>query len=104
PARLSLVFETFVPCRSASKVVEVFNTHALLLPRRDRCGALVWQAPRVAAVLAMLKHPASAGAFTYGRTRTLRREPSQVRPALTLERPPATVSDSRVSIHGGRSR
>jgi DNA invertase Pin-like site-specific DNA recombinase len=82
-ARLSLVFETFLQCRSASKVVEVFNTHDLLLPRRDRFGDLVWKAPRVAAVLAILKHPAYAGAFTYGRTRTLRREPSQVRPALT---------------------
>src|ERR671924_1613868 len=82
-ARLSLVFETFLQCRSASKVVEVFNTHDLLLPRRDRFGDLVWKAPRVAAVLAILKHPAYAGAFTYGRTRTLRREPSQVRPAIT---------------------
>src|SRR6266581_1314010 len=82
-ARLSLVFETFLQCRSASKVVEVFNTHELLLPRRDRFGDLAWKAPRVAAVLAILKHPAYAGAFTYGRTRTLRREPSQVRPAIT---------------------
>ena len=40
-ARLSLVFETFLQCRSASKVVEVFNTHDLLLPRRDRFGDLV---------------------------------------------------------------
>src|SRR5207302_5022620 len=55
----------------------------LLLPRRDRFGDLLWKAPRVAAVRALRKHPASAGAFTYGRTRTLRREPSQVRPALT---------------------
>jgi len=82
-ARLSLVFETFLPCRSASKVVDVFKAHQLLLPRRDRCGDLVWKAPRVAAVLAILKHPAYAGAFTYGRTRTLRREASQVRPAIT---------------------
>src|SRR5436309_11477571 len=82
-ARLALVFETFLQCRSASKVVEVFNTHDLLLPRRDRFGDLVWKAPRVAAVLAILKHPAYAGAFTYGRTRTLRREASQMRPALT---------------------
>ena len=67
-ARLSLVFETFLQCRSASKVVEVFNTHDLLLPRRARFGDLVWKAPRVAAVLAILKHPAYAGAFTYGRT------------------------------------
>jgi DNA invertase Pin-like site-specific DNA recombinase len=82
-ARLSLVFETFLPCRSARKVVDVFKAHHLLLPRRDRFGDLVWKAPRVAAVLSILKHPASAGAFTYGRTRTLRREASQVRPAIT---------------------
>ena len=82
-ARLSLVFETFLPCRSASKVVDVFKAHHLLLPRRDRFGDLVWKAPRVAAVLSILKHPAYAGAFTYGRTRTLRREASQVRPAIT---------------------
>ncbi len=82
-ARLSLVFETFLQCRSASKVVDVFKAHQLLLPRRDRFGDLVWKAPRVAAVLAILKHPAYAGAFTYGRTRTLRREASQVRPAIT---------------------
>src|SRR5262249_7068190 len=64
-ARLSLVFETFLQCRSASKVVEVFNTHALLLPRRNRFGDLVWKAPRVAAVLAILKHPAAPGAVAH---------------------------------------
>jgi DNA invertase Pin-like site-specific DNA recombinase len=82
-ARLSLVFETFLQCRSASKVVGVFNTHDLLLPRRDRFGDLVWKAPRVAAVLSILKHPAYAGAFTYGRSRTLRREATQARPSIT---------------------
>ena len=82
-ARLALVFETFLPCRSASRVVDEFHRHALLLPRRDRLGDLVWKAPRVAAVLSMLTHPASAGAFTYGRTRTIRREAAQRRPSLT---------------------
>jgi len=82
-ARLSLVFETFLQYRSASKVVEVFNTHDLLLPRRNRFGDLVWKAPRVAAVLSILKHPAYAGAFTYGRSRTLRREATQARPSIT---------------------
>jgi DNA invertase Pin-like site-specific DNA recombinase len=82
-ARLSLVFDTFLPCRSASKGVDVFKTHNLLLPRRDRFGELVWQAPRVAAILAMLKHPAYAGALTYGRSRTRRRAATQARPAIT---------------------
>jgi len=46
--------------------------------------AALWPGrPRVAAVLAILKHPAYAGAFTSGRTRPLRREPSPVRPAIT---------------------
>src|SRR5437016_1303573 len=86
-ARLALVFETFLQCRSASKVVDVFKAHQLLLPRRDRFGDLVWKAPRVAAVLAILKHPASAGVFTYGRTRTVRREASQVRPSIIRAAP-----------------
>jgi hypothetical protein len=83
PARLSLVFETFLPCRSASKVVEVCNPPNLLRPRRARFGALVWQAPRGAAVLAMLKQPADAGAFTYGRSRTRRRAAPPARPSIT---------------------
>jgi Recombinase len=82
-ARLPLVFEPLLQWRSASKVGEVFNTHDRLRPRRDRFGALVWKAPRVAALLSILTHPAYAGAVTYGRTRTLRREANQVRPALT---------------------
>jgi len=81
-ARLSLVFETFLPCRSASKVVDAFNRHQLLLPRRDPCGDVAWKAPRVAAVLSILKHPAYAGAFTSGRTRTIRREASPARPSI----------------------
>ena len=82
-ARLALVCETFGPCRSARNVVDVFTRHTLCLPRRDRVGALVCTAPRGASVLAMLTHPASAGACPSGRTRTLRREASQVRPPST---------------------
>jgi len=62
--------------------VQEFKRHALLLPRRDRFGDLAWKAPRVASVLSILKHPAYAGAFTYGRSRTLRRDASQVRPSI----------------------
>jgi hypothetical protein len=35
-------------------------------------GEIVWKRPTVAAILSILKHPAYAGTFTYGRTRTLR--------------------------------
>lgn len=66
--RLELVFSTFLTARSASQVLRVFNDQGLTLPRRDRFGAVVWRKPTVAAILSILKHPAYAGAFTYGRT------------------------------------
>src|SRR5262249_49499529 len=78
----ALQFKDPLP-RTPVKMYLLVSKSGLLLPRRDRFGDLVWKAPRVAAVLAILKHPAYAGAFTYGRTRTLRRETSQVRPAIT---------------------
>jgi len=68
--RIQLVFTTFLERRSASKVLEFFNTHNLQLPRRDRFGEVVWKPPRVSTILALLKNPAYAGAFVYGRTRT----------------------------------
>jgi DNA invertase Pin-like site-specific DNA recombinase len=71
-ARLMLVFTTFLQRRSASKVLAFFNAHGLRLPRRDRFGEVVWKRPTVAAILSILKHPAYAGAFTYGRTHTMR--------------------------------
>lgn len=71
-ARITLVFETFLQRRSASKVLEFFAASGLRLPRRDRFGEVIWKRPTIAAILSMLKHPAYAGTFTYGRTRTLR--------------------------------
>src|SRR6266568_106395 len=70
--RLALVFSTFLQRRSASKVLQFLNAQQLLLPRRDRFGDVRWRTPTVAAILAILKNPAYAGAFVYGRTRTVR--------------------------------
>ncbi len=74
-ARLELIFKTFLERRSASKVLVFFNQHQLRLPRRDRFADLIWKKPSIAAILSVLKNPAYAGAFVYGRTRTIR-EPS----------------------------
>lgn len=68
-ARISLVFETFLRLRTASKVIRYFNESELLLPRRDRFGDAVWKMPTVSTVTCILKNPAYAGAFAYGRTR-----------------------------------
>lgn len=80
--RISLVFSTFLRRRSASKVLQAFRREGLDLPRRDRFGDVAWRAPRIAAILAILKNPAYAGAFVYGRTRTERHLPGLPRPAL----------------------
>jgi DNA invertase Pin-like site-specific DNA recombinase len=77
--RLELVFTTFLRLRSASKVLGFLNAQDLALPRRDRFGDLVWKKPTVAMILQILKHPAYAGAFVYGRTRTLPRNPAALR-------------------------
>jgi DNA invertase Pin-like site-specific DNA recombinase len=70
--RLLLVFETFLRVKTASKVVRLLHEQSLRIPRRDRFGDYVWKRPTVAAILDILKNPAYAGAFVYGRTRTVR--------------------------------
>ena len=74
--RIALIFTTFLQRRSASQVVRFLRDHDLLLPRRDRFGDLVWKQPAVSAILALLKNPAYAGAFVYGRTRQTSTEPA----------------------------
>ena len=44
--RISLVFETFLRLRSASKVLRFFSASELLLPRRDRFGDIVPEGKR----------------------------------------------------------
>ena len=70
--RIQLVFETFLQVKSASQVLRRFNEQALTLPRRTRWGDTIWRQPTTAAIISMLKNPAYAGAFVYGRTRTIR--------------------------------
>ena len=77
--RLHLIFTSFLQKRSASKVLEFLNSRDLFLPRRDRFGDLAWKRPTVAAILQILKNPAYAGAFVYGRTRTVHTEPASPR-------------------------
>ena len=67
--RISLVFESFLRLRSANKVLLFFNEGGLLVPRLDgrSLGDIVWKRPTIETITSILKNPAYAGAFVYGR-------------------------------------
>lgn len=67
--RLGLVFSSFLRLKSGAAVMRRLNAERLDLPRRDRHGDLRWTRATVSAVARILKNPAYAGAFVYGRKR-----------------------------------
>ncbi len=73
-SRLSLVFDMYEEKRSLAKVVQFFDQQKLKIPRRDQFGDIHWKRPSVANIVSTLKNPAYAGAFAYGRSRTVRDE------------------------------
>jgi DNA invertase Pin-like site-specific DNA recombinase len=74
--RIALVFATFLEQRSAAQALRTLREQGLSLPRRDRFGLLVWRVPSLAAIIGILRNPAYAGAFVYGRTRSERLGPA----------------------------
>jgi DNA invertase Pin-like site-specific DNA recombinase len=70
---IELIFKTFLQLKSASKVLRFFNQQNLFIPRHDNFGDLVWKKPSVAAILSTLQNPAYAGAFVYGRSKSIRK-------------------------------
>jgi hypothetical protein len=69
-ARIVLVFATFLQVRTAMAVVRTLQARGLTLPRRGRHGDIGWRPATLMAVVGMLKNPAYAGTFVYGRTRS----------------------------------
>ena len=72
-SRIRLVFQKFDELGSARAVVRYLQAQNLYLPSRPLLGPapheVIWQPARCSAVLGMLKSPAYAGAYVYGRTR-----------------------------------
>jgi DNA invertase Pin-like site-specific DNA recombinase len=71
--RIALVFTTFLEQGSVSRVMKSFKSRQLTVPRRDRFGEVAWRAPTTGMLGGILKNPAYAGAFVYGRTRSCHR-------------------------------
>jgi DNA invertase Pin-like site-specific DNA recombinase len=71
--RIGLVFTKFQEVGSVQKVLIDLARSGLKLPRRQRtgpyAGEVLWKDPSIAALHAILKNPAYAGAFAYGRRR-----------------------------------
>ena len=71
--RLTLIFTTFLEQGSIAKVMKSFKSRQLAVPRRDHFGEVAWRAPTTGMLGNILKNPAYAGAFVYGRTRSCHR-------------------------------
>jgi len=71
---IELVFAKFEELGSCQKVLRYLRQADVLLPRRQTngiyAGELLWKPPSDAAVYDMLRNPAYAGAFVYGRRQT----------------------------------
>src|SRR5262245_5452234 len=69
--RIRLAFAKFRELGSGQKVLRYLVTHGLKRPRKQTsglyAGAVLWKEPSGRALIALLKNPAYAGAFAYGR-------------------------------------
>ena len=74
--RIDLIFEKLLERKSLAQTVRWFNDKNLKIPRRDMQGEIHWKRPTVASLGSMVKNPAYAGAFAYGRTRSKKSEDS----------------------------
>jgi DNA invertase Pin-like site-specific DNA recombinase len=92
--RLRLVFEMFLKLSTVAKVMRTLNERGLDLPRRDRHGDLCWTRATVSSVAAILKNPAYAGAFVYGRTRMR----TAAREGVSRAKAPRPIEEWRIVV------
>jgi DNA invertase Pin-like site-specific DNA recombinase len=100
--RIDLIFSTFLELKSATKTVRYFMAHELTVPKRHRNDTTVWRPATAAGIIAVLRNPAYAGAFVYGKTRTVqslgsarpqqRRRKREEWPVIVQDRYPAYIS------------
>lgn len=68
---IELLFSTFVELGSCQKVLRYLKQAGILLPRHQTAGLhkgeMLWKPPSEAAIYDIIRNPAYAGAFAYGR-------------------------------------
>ena len=70
--RILLIFDTLLEKKSLARLLRYFCDNDLSVPRRDRHGDILWKRPTIANLGSIVKNPAYAGTFVYGRTRSRR--------------------------------
>jgi DNA invertase Pin-like site-specific DNA recombinase len=68
--RITLVFTSFLEQGSVGKVMRTFTARGLSVPRCNRFGEATWRPATLDRITRILRNPAYAGAFVYGRTRS----------------------------------
>ena len=81
------VFNIFLQVKTISQTLAYFNKHGLMMPHYDKFKQLEWRKPTLATLSNVLKNPAYAGTFVYGKTRTSKIGPSAV-DKVTRKLPP----------------
>lgn len=80
---IGLVFSSFLELRSCYKVARHMRAHGLLLPRRSLGEPCRFRQATAELISSVLRNPTYAGAFAYGRTRSLRSsDPQRARPKI----------------------
>ncbi|MBN2526554.1 MAG: recombinase family protein [Deltaproteobacteria bacterium] len=68
---INLIFDSFIKLKTAAKVLRHFRDNHLYIPKRHRNDETVWCSPSLSKIAGVLKNPAYAGAFVYGKTKTV---------------------------------
>ena len=72
-ACIHLVFDMFAACASLSGLLKILASREVKLPHRSASratrGALIWNRPNLATLYTMLRNPAYAGAFAWGKSK-----------------------------------
>jgi DNA invertase Pin-like site-specific DNA recombinase/predicted DNA-binding transcriptional regulator AlpA len=68
---IDVVFDSFAKLKTAAKVLRHFRDNHLTIPKRHRNDETIWCDPSLSKIIGVLKNPAYAGAFVYGKTKTI---------------------------------